>query len=789
MQNRDRLTRYAALAVFVAVGLFALWIYLSGGLNREEADRVMVETAREGTILQRDAETGDILWEVLTGDVQRRSGSTKGIVKSVACRIYTAGRPEMLVEAHQLEFDAEAGVLTFTEGVKAESGNSAEVPYSGEADLMVYRTEERHARFEEEAVFRYGRSTFYGSTIDAWFEPVEGSATSKLSRCEVTPMPAQGGKRAAIAVLAMAAIASGAASQQQADFTNAIVRADRMSADLSSGAITLIGNPEIEVGETVFRADVINVQIDPEQSDQVLFAETQGDVRVTSVHVIDPGRPGLTFRKERVITVTARSGRYSARDRKATLEGGVQGRMEQPRVEDSTFEATRLVADFSEAGTMTAVTATGGPTVLHHFQPADDGPPSEFVVKANAIQYQFSTPPVLTASGNPRIERPNAGDVYRANQIVARFAPKDPRAGSAEDARQDMALDRVELVGGAVLESRLEGSDNVIWFQAIGQTATAYPRGGEMKVEIRGEPAIIGKDPNTGDETFRMVADEIDVMPDQQKMLASGSIRVTSPQDSLEATADSAEMDGSEESGRMRLQLMGNVHADVAPASKSDRPMVVDGQTMGYHKPDADHTWLYLTDGTLRILPVEEGQEEIVLRAKDLRMDRRNGQLEATQRPSITQGDARFEADRVEMKLNPQTNEPMGGIARGNVTFHTRVVQAAPAGAEDQSPRVRLADGRADRAVLVPGVAVPQHVPNVPPGSRADRVRLEGSPELVVTDERTGTTVMQFRNVAYIDVYTVGRLTYIDSGGAGGGPAEIIVRDDKSPDGATGSSQ
>ena len=86
-------------------------------------------------------------------------------------------------------------------------------------------------------------------------------------------------------------------------------------------------------------------------------------------------------------------------------------------------------------------------------------------------------------------------------------------------------------------------------------------------------------------------------------------------------------------------------------------------------------------------------------------------------------------------------------------------------------------------------MAVPQHVPNVPPGSRADRVRLEGSPELVVTDERTGATVMQFRNVAYIDVYTVGRLTYIDSGGAGGGPAEIIVRDDKSPDGATGSSQ
>ena len=33
----------------------------------------------------------------------------------MACRIYTAGRLEMLVEAHQLEPDAEAGVLTFTE--------------------------------------------------------------------------------------------------------------------------------------------------------------------------------------------------------------------------------------------------------------------------------------------------------------------------------------------------------------------------------------------------------------------------------------------------------------------------------------------------------------------------------------------------------------------------------------------------------------------------------------------------------------------------------------------------
>lgn len=779
MLNRDRLTRYAALAVFVAVGLFALWIWVSGGLNPRWSDRVLLETAREGTILQRDAKTGEVLWEVLTGDVEREAGSPKGTVRRVMCRIYTAGRQEMLVDARQLEFDAEGGVLTFTQGVKAESAKGASVPYSGEAKRMVYHTGERRARFEEEAVFRYGRSTFYGSTIDAWFEPVEGSETSRLSRCEVTPMPATGGKRAAIAILALSALAVGSSAQQQASFRNAIVRANRMSADLSTGAITLIGSPEIEVGETIFAADVINVQIDPEQSDRILYADTVGDVRVTSVHVIDPGIPGRTFRKERVITLTARSGRYSAPQRQAQLEGGVQGRMKQPRIEDSTFQASRLVADFDEAGTLTALTSTGGPTVLHHFQPAEDGPPSEFVVQANAIQYQLSQPPVLTASGNPQIGRPSAGDVYRADRIIARFVAREAPQGTDSPEQADVVLDRVELVGNAVLESRLESSGNVVWFQVLGETATALMRGDEMKVEVRGKPSLVGKDPKTGQETVRMVGNAIDVLPDQQKMIATGDVRVTSPQDSLEATSDSAEVDGSEAAGRMRLQLAGHVHADIAPASKTDRPMVVDGATMGYHKPDADHTWLYLTDGTLRLLPVDDSQEEMVLQAKDLRMDRKTGALEATQRPRITQGDASFEADRIDLKLDPVTNELRGGIARSNVTFHTRTTQAAPEGAEDPSPRVRLVDGHSDRAVLAPDVPVPPHVPNVPPGRRADRVRLEGNPELIVIDERTGSTVMQFRNVAYIDIYTIGKSTFIDSGGARGGPVEIIVSGDE----------
>jgi lipopolysaccharide export system protein LptA len=784
MQNQDRLTRYAALALFVAVVLFAVWIWLSGGLDRPSEQMEPIETAERGTILQRDAETGEILWEVLTGEVEREAGSPTGVVRRATCRIYTAGRQEMMVEASALEFDAAEGVLIFTEGVQAESGSDAEVPYAGQAERMIYRTEERHARFEEEAVFEYGRSTFYGSTIDTWFEPSEGTDSTKLSRCEVTPMPPQNGKRAAIAVLAMATLAAGAQAQQEVDFRNAIVRADRMTADLANSVIRLMGDPEVEVGEAVFSADVINVQIDPEQSDQILYADTVGDVQVRSVHVIDPGRPGLTFRKERVITLTARSGKYSAIERQAVLEGGVRGVMERPRIEDSTFEASRMVADFDETGTITSVTATGAPTTLHHFQPKEDGPPTELMVYGSAIQYELTDPPVMTASGNPRIERPSAGDVYRADRIVARFVRTEPREPSASDEDEeegnqpDVLLDRVELVGNAVLESRVESGDNRFWFQIRGGSATARLAQDEMRIEVRGEPVLVGKDPSTGEETLRMAADTIDVMPDEDKILAEGNVRVTSTEDSMVTTADRAEMDGSEAVGRMRLELSGNVHSEIEPQTKADRPMVVDGAAMGYHKPDSDHTWLYLRDGTLRILPVEDDQDEIVLHAKSLRMDRKSGQLEATERPRIVQGDGSFEADRVEMKLDPDTNELLGGIARGNVTFHTRVEQEPAEDAEDEEPRVRLVDGHAARAVLTPQVPVPVHVPGVPPGERADRVRMEGDPELVVIDERTGQAVMQFRNVSYIDIYSVGGSSFIDAGGAGGGPAEIIVSDD-----------
>ena len=63
-----------------------------------------------------------------------------------------------------------------------------------------------------------------------------------------------------------------------------------------------------------------------------------------------------------------------------------------------------------------------------------------------------------------------------------------------------------------------------------------------MRVEIRGEPAIVGKDPNTGDETSGWWQ-TIDVMPDQQKMLASGVSASPAP-GLVSMPPPTAEMDG-----------------------------------------------------------------------------------------------------------------------------------------------------------------------------------------------------------------------------------------------------
>ncbi len=170
---------------------------------------------------------------------------------------------------------------------------------------------------------------------------------------------------------------------------------------------------------------------------------------------------------------------------RTTLRAASRGRMEQPRVGRTPLsEATRLVADFSEADTMTAVTATGRANRAASLPARRRWTTLRVRRRRQPLSStQFSTPR-LSPLQAILVSRPSTGDVYRANQIVARFAPKDPRAGSRfEDARQDMALDQVELVGRRSGEPpRGQRQRHLVpghWADGHG-----LPRGGEMKVEI-----------------------------------------------------------------------------------------------------------------------------------------------------------------------------------------------------------------------------------------------------------------------------------------------------------------
>lgn len=793
---------YVATGVVLATLLGGLAIWTTGGLRPRAKGPLPVERAKGGRLMQRDGATGDVLWELVTGDVVHEAGSSLVQVANARCLLYTEGREEMTVSAASLLVDADRNLLTFDEGVEAESGGGAQVPYQATANRLLYYIEEREARFEEEARFDYGRTRFHGSVVDAWFEPIEGKRTSRLSWCEVTPLPPSDGKRAVIALLALTAAgaAQGAWAQESAPaqeqrFSNAIVRADRIVADVAGGVIRLLGDPEIEIGETVMTAESVDVSINPDSPDEVLSAESFGDVKVTSEHVIEEASM-TRVRKVRTAVITARKALYTSTDRTARLTGGVHGTMKQPRLPESVFDATEIVSWFDEAGTLTKVVATGAPaTAEAYFENASDQSVDGWLIKAASIDYLLSKPPQLIATGSPSISEVEGADTYSAGRMVVYFA---------ETAEGGVASDRVELLDGFHMESRseeglarIESGSAVMFSGNADDPGTVEAHAGSLEpaelsalrglgakggyAVIRGSPRVSLADPQTEEVTTVVTCDHLLDLVDQSKLVADGSVRIESLRDGTVCTGSRAVADSSEEAGKGRYLLTGDVHVSYPAKEEGRRPIEATAASASYSKPSSEQSVLTLEQVDAVVKAAKEGQDDIRVIAPHIEMDRKSGDMLATRRPEVRTGDSSFQADEVRLKLDPDTNRIKDGTATGNLKFHGRLEQKPKEGAtgEAAQPKFRIVDGTAQRATFVPEVPLPSDVPNVTEGDVGSRLRLTGNPEVTVTDEATGKALLRFRNVEYIDVYRKDRSTFIASGGAGGGPAEVTVRDDK----------
>lgn len=793
---------YVAAGVVLATLLGGLAIWAVGGLHARARGPLPVERAAGGRLIQRDSATGEVLWELVTGDISHEAGSSLIRVANAQCLIYTEGAEEMTVSADSLLVDAAQNLLTFDDGVEAESGGGAQVPYRATAKRLQYDVEDREARFEEEARLDYGRATFYGSVVDAWFEPIDGERTSRLSWCEVTPLPPRDGKRAVVLLLALTAAGAGQSAwgqetspRQEQRFSNAIVRADRIVADVAGGVIRLLGNPEIELGESIMTAESIDVSIDPDKPDEVLSAESFGDVSITSEHVIEEASM-TRVRKVRTTVVTARKALYTRTDRTARLTGGVHGTTKQPRVPESTFDATEIVGYFDEAGTLTRVVATGAPaTTEAYYENKSDHSVDGWLVKAGSIEYLLSQPPQLIATGSPSISEVEGTDTYAATRVVVYFAEAPEGA---------VTSDRVEMLDGFHMESRseegiarIDSGSAVLFSGKAGDAGTVDAHSGSLEpaeisalrglgaqggfAVIRGTPKIALTDPETEEVTTVVTCDRLLDLIDQSQLVADGSVRIESVRDGTVCTGDRAVADSSEEAGKGRYVLTGNVHASYPGKEEGKRPVEATAASASYSEPTAEQSILTLEKADAVVKAVKEGEDDIHVIAPHIEMNRKSGDVLATGRPKVQSGDSSFEADEVRLKLDPESNTILDSAANGNLRFHGRLEQKPKEGAtgEAAQSKFRIVDGTAQRATFVPEVPLPSDVPNISPGDVGSRLRLTGNPEVTVTDEATGKAVLRFRKVDYIDVYRKDGSTYIASGGAGGGPAEVTVSGDK----------
>lgn len=769
---------YALGAVVLLAILAGIAIVARGGLAPPRRGAPM-ETAQGAKLLQRDRKTGELLWEVRVGDVTREAGSDVALVTGVECVLYTGGLEEMVVRSPELRVDAAEEILVFSGGCDIESGAGAKVAYRGRAERMIYEVKSAEVRLEDKAEFDYGRSKFCGSMVSLHFGREGDTERTRLARCEVTPMAPENGRRAALAFLAIAAATAvaqpGDAPQQEQQFRNAILRADRMVADFAEGRIFLQGSPEVELGDTVFTADAIECQVDPEQPDRLIAAHTEGQVRIVSDELLEAATMAKPHERRRKVIVEARSAVYSAADGTARLEGGITGTFTDPGSEGS-FTGSRLVAWFDAGQTLTKVTAYGGPASLHYVTGlhSSDGEERQYDFTGSEISYVMGDNPRLVAGGSPHITM-DGGNNFSANSITAYIATRE------EDGAQ--YIDRALFEGSVVAD--MPGSSSSATLTA--ETAEVLPENivrSEGVAHVRGAPKVILRN-SRGVDSAEVTCDQADIHLGKEGGLeAKGNVRIRSLSSPTVVTADNLRSRPVKTTisgkavgdGTTEFLLTGNPRGrrEGDPA-KGSRAVSFVAERLAFYKgtlADGTSTQLVVCEnGTSTLEPLEEAEQAVVVAAPLIEFDDKSGAMIARNRVKLSQGDTTIEADRIETKQG-EDGKIAEANAFGDIVMHGRSVR--PGKTEADPPQVWLLEAHAERATMTPAVAVPEGLTRFAADATATRYRLTGNPSVSMAQEG-GSGRSQFRNVDVIDIYPAGGGKVLVDVRGGQGPAELEV--------------
>lgn len=761
MDRRERLLAYTLGAVVLLSLIIGGIIIARGGLRAPVRVGGDLETAAGAKLLQRNATTGELLWEVRLGDVTHEAGTKIARVRNVECAIYTGGVEELLVNADDLLVDGDAETLTFETGVRLRSGAGSSLAYTGVADRMVYDVKAECVRLEERAEFDYGRSKFIGSEMALWFERVPDSQTTRLTRCEVTPMPPIDGRRAAVVIFALTAAAASAQPATQQPLENATVRADRIVSSWAEGKIFLEGNPEIEIGDATFTAEYIECELDPNQPDRVLSARTEGTVKIVSDKLLEAATM-TRVEKRQVVTLEARSAVYSADEGTAKLEGGVTGVLKGPHAE-GTFEGARVVAYFDAKQTVRKISAYGGPvTAIYDDQNPTKPQYCEF--RASEISYVLDDEPRVVASGSPVAEVPASGDTYRADTITAYLKALDDGT---------RVFDRIEMDGNVTWLSQ----DEKMSMEATCGHATALLANAvraEESLQARGNPKAIIKN-SKAEPSAEITCDEIDQQAGG-KLVGRGHVVLKSLSGMPVTVKGDTVTGGKVDEATTEFVLTGNptAHLEGDPEKRQRSvDLTADKITL---RDVGKEARLAIADGAHATMqPLEEGDEPIVFDATRIEGDQRSGQFVATGRPKMRQGETTVEADRIEASSTTDDAtkaKATFGSAIGNVVVRAKTVRKPKKEGDAETTWNLVAT--AARADLTPDVAVPEGLSRLTSETTASRYRLTGKPEITMTEEGTGRT-STFRNVGVIDIYPLpGRNVIVDTRGADG-PAELHV--------------
>ncbi len=695
MTERERVA--ALLLVLVLCSIIGLGVWLTLSERPNVARRPKIEVGIKTLLQQVDRTTGHVLWAVRAGTIQREVGAEQAVVREVTCALYAGGKAQFVARAPLLNVDGERGVLSFVNGVSARSAEGVEPKFSATAWALTYIVDEKRAELSGGVQFSRGPAQISGATLVAQFDE------RGLADCVVTEMPNSAGKRVAIAVFLLSAVAA-AQQQKQLETPSASVYAPRLSWNVAEHTVKFTGQPELVVGDTHITAPTIEVLLNEDDTDVVKATATGGVQLTTAWQGAGESEP------KRRIVATAPTAVFVAEGRQVRLERGVEATISggQEGEKPSVLAAPRLVAWLEEK----VIVAEGG--VSFEFGPAEG---KRATLRCQRVTYRYGKERSVEATGAPTLT--SSDYVISGGKIVAQLEA------------QRSAVKQAEVIGG--VEVRTKGKNGR---PALGKAGRAtYVAQGEV-LTLLDNPTVTFLPRSKDEKQAVLRAEKIVYRGAEDVIVAEGQPTLTS-EDGFSFSCQRIVAHSDPETGALaRAEGLGGVTLRATIGSEGNKRAA--RATAGRCEYDAEKRTAALKEGPRVVLARRQGSET-VLTAQVITYEIDKRRYTASGRPRLVQGDTTVSAKVITATLDPESGELKAGHAEEVVVL---------AVTETKEKKKRRIDGSAQRADFVPDVRDP-----LDQTKRCGKITFTGSPQLRLSDAQTGRVLAQYTNIRVIDLY------------------------------------